>query len=86
MNNTVIATLFPPLATEAKGGFFSASVDVPDTLLIRSNSFTFEFTGNGVMQREEEARQQVLCRISQASTLEVSGDRLRLENDLSRLP
>jgi len=86
LNNTVIATLFPPLATEAKGGFFSASVDVPDTLLIRSNSFTFEFTGNGVMQREEEARQQVLCRISQASTLEVSGDRLRLENDLSRLP
>jgi len=86
LNNTVIATLFPPLATEAKGGLFSASVDVPDTLLIRSNSFTFEFTGNGVMQREEEARQQVLCRISQASTLEVSGDRLRLENDLSRLP
>ena len=86
LNNTVIATLLPPPAAEAKSGYFNANIDVPDTLLIRTNSFTLEFTGSGVMQREEEARQRVLCRISQASTLEVSGDRLRLENDLSRLP
>jgi len=86
LNNTVISTLLSPLATEAKSGYFNASIDVSDTLLIRSNSFTFEFTGSGVMQREDEARQRVLCRISQASTLEVTGERLRLENDLSKLP
>jgi cellulose synthase (UDP-forming) len=86
LNDNTIATLLPPAATEGKNGFVSMDVPVPDALLVRNNSITFEFTGSGVMQREDEARAQILCRISQASTLEVSGDRLRLQNDLSKLP
>ena len=38
------------------------------------------------MQSEEKAGEKILCRISLASTLEVSGDRLRLGNDLGQLP
>jgi cellulose synthase (UDP-forming) len=86
LNDTTIATLLPPAATEVKNGYVSSDIPVPDALLVRNNSFTFEFTGSGVMQREDEARAQILCRISQASTFEVSGDRLRLQNDLSKLP
>jgi cellulose synthase (UDP-forming) len=86
LNDTTIATLAPPAATEGKNGFASIDVPVPDALLVRSNSFTFEFTGSGVMQREVEAREHILCRISEASTLEVSGDRLRLEENLNQLP
>jgi cellulose synthase (UDP-forming) len=86
LNGAVIASLPPPPASEAKDGFVFSDVAVPDALLVRSNSFTFEFIGSGVMQREDEARAQILCRISQSSTLEVTGDRFRLGNDLSQLP
>jgi len=86
VNGTVVATLLPDAISEGREGLATAVIPVPDTLLVRSNSLTFEFTGSGVMQREEDARTHVFCRISQASTLEVSGDRLRLENDLGKLP
>ena len=86
LNDTTIATLPPPTGSEGPNGFVSVDIPVPDALLVRSNSFTFEFTGSGVMLPENEARTKILCRISQASTLEVSGDRLRFEDDLSHLP
>ncbi len=38
------------------------------------------------MEREEQAKQHVLCRIFNSSNIEVAGDWLRLGNDLSQLP
>jgi cellulose synthase (UDP-forming) len=86
LNGTAIATLTTPRAADIRNGFAPVDLMVPDALLVRSNVVTFEFTGSGVMQREEQARAKILCRIGQASTLTVSGDRFRLNNDLSQLP
>jgi cellulose synthase (UDP-forming) len=85
LNGTTIATLLPPPPSEPTDGFTQAAVLVPTDLLVRSNTLTFEFSGSGVMQQENQAT-SILCHISSASTLEVSGDRLRLQSDLSQLP
>ncbi len=86
LNGSTIATILPPVVPEQGNALDASDIPVPDTLLVRNNTFTFEFKGSGVMQAEDAVREKILCRISQASTLEVSGDRLRLENDLSQLP
>jgi cellulose synthase (UDP-forming) len=86
LNGTTISTLLPPPPSESSDGFTQTDILVPNDLLVRSNTLTFEFTGSGVMQQEDQARARVLCHISAASTLEVSGDHLRLQNNLNQLP
>jgi cellulose synthase (UDP-forming) len=86
LNGTTIATLPPAPASGAKNGFNTTIVPVPDTFLVRNNTLTFEFTGSGVMQSEEQARARVFLRINPASTLEVHGDQLLWENNLNQLP
>ena len=86
LNGSPIATLAPPPPTEMRNDMAMVEIPVSDALLVRSNTLTFEFTGSGVMLSENQARQNILCRISAASTLEVAGDWLHLENDLAQLP
>ncbi|MDR3777416.1 MAG: UDP-forming cellulose synthase catalytic subunit [Terracidiphilus sp.] len=86
LNGINIVSLAPPAATEVHGGFATVLVPIPDTVLVRSNVLTFEFTGSGVMQQEEQAMAHVMVRINPASMLEVDGDRLPWENNLSHLP
>ena len=83
LNNVAVTTLTP---AKSQSGVTTAEIPIPDLLLVRSNILTFEFTGSGVMQSEAQARAHVLCRVFPESAMEVSGDRLRLQNDLSRLP
>jgi cellulose synthase (UDP-forming) len=86
VNGISVATLPPEPAAQSSDGFTTASVPIPDSLLVRSNVLTFEFIGSGVMQREEQARAHVFVRIGAASTLEVNGDRILWENNLNQLP
>jgi cellulose synthase (UDP-forming) len=86
LNGATIAVLPRSPNSELNGAFTEANLDIPADLLLRSNNFTFEFNGSGVMLREEQARARILCRISTGSALEVHGDRLRWQNDLSQLP
>lgn len=86
LNGTAIASLVPPPVSELNTGLTQEDIIVPNDLLVRNNTLVFEFTGSGVMQQEDQARARVLCRISAASTLAVSGERLRLQNDLNQLP
>jgi cellulose synthase (UDP-forming) len=86
LNGTKIGLVRPGQSPESSTGFIEAMITVPEDLLLRTNSFTFEFSGSGVMQREVEARAHVLCNVSPGSTLEVSGDQLHWQNDLSQLP
>jgi cellulose synthase (UDP-forming) len=85
LNGTTIATLLPP-PSESSDGPTQTDILVPNDLLVRSNTLTFEFTGSGVMEQEDQARARVLCHISAASTLVVSGDHLPLQNNLDQLP
>jgi cellulose synthase (UDP-forming) len=86
LNGINIVSLAPPAATELHGGFATVLIPIPDTVLVRSNVLTFEFTGSGVMQQEDQAMTHVMVRINPASVLTVSGDRLPWENNLSHLP
>jgi cellulose synthase (UDP-forming) len=86
LNGTMIASLLPPLAPETGAGFAQDEVIVPSDLLVRNNTFAFEFIGSEMMQQEDQTKANVLCRISAASTLQVSGGRLHLQNDLRQLP
>ena len=86
INGTAVATLLPARSPSAGDGLTSIEIPVSNLLLVRSNTMTFEFIGSEVMQREDQAREHVLCRVFPASMLEVSGDWLRLGNDLSQLP
>jgi cellulose synthase (UDP-forming) len=86
LNGINIVSLAPPAATEVHGGFTTVLIPIPDTVLVRSNVLTFEFTGSGVMQQEDLAMTHVMVRINPASVLTVSGDRLPWENNLSHLP
>lgn len=84
LNGSKIATLFRQ--SQAGEGGAQADVIIPTDLLVRSNTLTFEFTGNEVMQQEEQSRARVLCRIQGTSVLEVSGGRLQLQDNLNQLP
>ncbi|WP_263351799.1 UDP-forming cellulose synthase catalytic subunit [Acidicapsa acidisoli] len=86
LNGTRIGVLQPTHSTDPGAGFAEARIAVPSDLLLRTNSLVFEFAGSGIMQREEEARAHILCRISPGSALEVDSDRLQWQNDLSQLP
>ncbi len=86
LNGTEIGTVHPDKGAESKNGPMSVNIPVSSLLLVRSNTLTFEFTGSEVMEREERATEHVLCRVFPTSTFEVSGDWLRLGNDLSQLP
>jgi len=86
LNGIRITALAPPPATELHGGFATVLVPIPDAVLVRNNVLTFEFTGSGVMQQEEQAMAHVMVRINPASELEVSGDWLPWPNNLDHLP
>ncbi len=87
LNGTTIATLRPtPAFQSGTVNFIDEDLQVPAGLLVRTNNFTFEFSGSGVMERESQAGSAIRVRISPQSTLQVSGYRLRLHNDLSQLP
>ncbi len=86
LNGTGIATLHPTPNPGGRDGLINVQIPVSSDLLVRNNALTFEFTGSAVMEREEQAKAHVLCRIFPASTFEVVGEWLRLGNDLSHLP
>jgi len=86
LNGINVVSLAPPAATEVHGGFATVLIPIPDTVLVRSNVLTFEFTGSGVMQQEDQAMAHVMVRINPASVMEVVGDRLPWQNNLDHLP
>ncbi len=86
VNGTVIATLHPGSPQPGGAGFAETEIPIPAGLLVRNNTLTFQFSGSGVMEPEDQASSIVRARISSDSSLSVSGYRLRLHNDLSELP
>ncbi len=86
LNGTEISAIHPGSAPDNTNGLTTINIPVSNLLLVRNNTLTFEFTGSGVMEPEEQARSRVLCRVFPTSTFEVVGDWLRLGNDLSQLP
>ncbi len=84
--NGLAVTALTPATAAAKDGFSGVAIAIPSLMLVRNNTLTFEFTGSGVMQSESQAQERVLCSIYPDSTLTVTGDRLRLGDDLSKLP
>jgi cellulose synthase (UDP-forming) len=86
LNGTTIATLHPTPSAGNRDGLANIKIPVSSVLLVRNNALTFEFKGSEVMEREEQARAHVLCRLFSNSTFEVDGEWLRLGNDLSHLP
>jgi cellulose synthase (UDP-forming) len=86
LNGTAITTLHPGSNPGDANGIVSVKIPVSSWLLVRSNTLTFEFVGSGVMEREQQAREHILCRLFPTSTFEAAGDWLRLGNDLSQLP
>ena len=87
VNGTTIATLRPtPAFQSGTVNFVDEDIQVPAGLLVRTNNFTFEFSGSGVMERAKQADSAIRVRISPDSALHVSGYRLHLHNDLSQLP
>jgi cellulose synthase (UDP-forming) len=90
INGTKIATLVPPPPSasnqDSNTDFVKVDLPIQDAPLVRTNTVTFEFSGSGGLQREDLVRAQVLLRISSSSSLQVYGDRLQWQNDLSQLP
>jgi cellulose synthase (UDP-forming) len=84
LNGSKIATLVPQSHAAEPGT--QADVVIPNDFLVRSNTLTFEFTGNGVLLEEEQSRVGILCHIKGNSVLQVSGDRLQLQDNLNQLP
>ena len=85
LNENALATLTPS-ASGSSGALTETDITVPADQLARSNRLTFEFFSGGLMQRPDQNGTSILGRISPATTLEIKGEHLRLENDLSQLP
>jgi cellulose synthase (UDP-forming) len=86
LNGTEIVVVHPGQVSENGSGILRMEIPISGLQLVRSNTLTFEFKGSEVMAREEQARTHVLCRIFPSSSLGITGDWLRLGNDLGRLP
>ncbi len=86
LNGTMVAAISPKSAQNWPGQMDEIKIAVPENQLVRSNILSFEFTGSGLMMREDQARTSILVRVFPESSIEVNGDRLRLKNDLGQLP
>jgi cellulose synthase (UDP-forming) len=86
LNGTPIGEFHPSPGSENGSGLTRVEIPVSGLLLVRSNALTLEFKGSEVMQQKEKASTQVLCRVFPSSAIEITGDWLRLGNDLSQLP
>jgi len=82
LNDTLFATLTP---TDTAIGTV-VTLPMPADLLQRSNTITFEFTGNGVLLSAEQAQRQALAVIDDTSAVTITGDMIPFHNDLSLLP
>ena len=84
--NGVSITTFTPDPNRAPGSVSTATVSVPEWLLVRSNTISFEFVKTAPLHLRKGESEPVFCRIFPLSKLEVSGKRFRLDDDLSKLP
>ena len=85
VNGVSVAT-FAPDPHQASGSVSAATLSIPQWLLVRSNTITFEFVGDIPPHTPRRESKPILCRIFPQSRLEVSGGRLRLNDDLAKLP
>jgi cellulose synthase (UDP-forming) len=84
--------------SDRHSGNFTTDLSLPDSLLVRANNLTLEFkeagefkgTGptdpSGSAQPEEQAKTRVVARVSPFSSLQVDGDRIQWQSNLSQLP
>ena len=86
LNGMKLGTLAPSVAVGLGKASTEFDIPVPPDQLVRNNNITFEFTGGSAMQQEDQAKAKILAHISEASSVEVVGDRLSWRNDLSQLP
>jgi cellulose synthase (UDP-forming) len=89
LNGIPVANVLPATQTGQSNGTFTTDLSLPDSLLVRANNLTVEFKGtgsSGSTVREDQAKTRVLARISPFSTLEVDGDRIQWQSNLSQLP
>jgi cellulose synthase (UDP-forming) len=86
LNGIPVANVLPATQSGQPNGSFTTDLSLPDSLLVRANNLTLEFKGTGPMEREDRAKTRVLARISPFSSLEVDGDRIEWQNNLSQLP
>ena len=86
LNGIPVANVLPGMQSGQSNGTFTTDLSLPDSLLVRANNLTLEFKGTGPMEREDEAKTRVLARISPFSSLQVDGDRVQWQSNLSQLP
>jgi cellulose synthase (UDP-forming) len=89
LNGISVANVLPATQSGQADGNFTTDLSLPDSLLVRANNLTLEFKGAGpagLMERENQGKTRVLARISPFSSLEVDGDRIQWQSNLSQLP
>ena len=86
LNGIPVGTIVPAASSGQAPESTMTDIPIPDSLLVRANTLTFEFKGSGLMQREDQAKAKVLASISPFSTLMVDGDQVQWQNNLSQLP
>jgi cellulose synthase (UDP-forming) len=86
LNGTIVATVQPPATQTAGEAILGQDLTLPAELLVRSNQLSFEFIGHYVMTCEDPANTALWARVDPASTLELTGERLPLADDLKFLP
>ena len=83
LNGTVVATL--PVSTNPVAST-DTTLTVPADLLKHENRLGFELIGHYSAQCEDPANASVWAQIDPTSTIELSGSRLSMTNDLASLP
>jgi cellulose synthase (UDP-forming) len=95
LNGIPVATLLPATQSGDSNGTFTTDLSLPDSLLVRANNLTLEFKGTGPLglsvptgenDRVDQSKTRVLARISPFSSLQVDGDRIPWQSNLSQLP
>ena len=88
LNGTLFATL--PIPPDQTPGSASkpeeADIAIPAELLVRKNSLTFEFIGHYTATCEDQLSTVIWARVSNSTSLELTGDVLPIVNDLKILP
>jgi cellulose synthase (UDP-forming) len=83
LNGTVVGTL--PVSTDPAAPT-DATITLPAQLIRHENRLAFEFIGHYSTQCEDPANASVWAQMDPASTIELSGSRLTMTNDLASLP
>jgi cellulose synthase (UDP-forming) len=86
LNGTLIATLPAPQNIGPQQKELDADIALPTEMIVRDNNLKFQFVGHYTLQCEDPSHSTLWSRVENTSSIELTGERVNVTDDLKILP